>query len=348
MKQRTATIIALSLIAVISLTAIIWTLRPDVTPGGFDLEGQMERDVLSEVPGEYRPEEAAFSVRFKDITTSYRVMGMFVMPGEETTIEIPNPDPTAHYEVEHTGGELMPSGTTTWQWRAPDEPGLHPIHIDQRAGEGGIFESTITLNAFVMTPYDLDQEELNGYRIGTYRREPYRANPQFSPPEGFIEVTPALERVLVSPHFMLGEFLCKQVDSYPKYVLLKEELLLKLEWLLRELNGRGIEAPSFHVMSAYRTPFYNRLIGNTTSYSQHLYGGAADIFVDADGDEHMDDITRDGEVTTEDARLLAEIVESQTAKPAFEPLVGGLGIYEPAPHRGPFIHVDVRGVPTRW
>ena len=29
-------------------------------------------------------------------------------------------------------------------------------------------------------------------------------------------------------------------------------------------------------------------------------------------------------------------------------LVGGLGIYGPAPHRGPFIHVDVRGEAARW
>ena len=30
------------------------------------------------------------------------------------------------------------------------------------------------------------------------------------------------------------------------------------------------------------------------------------------------------------------------------PFVGGLGIYGPAPHRGPFVHVDTRGEPVRW
>jgi hypothetical protein len=42
------------------------------------------------------------------------------------------------------------------------------------------------------------------------------------------------------------------------------------------------------------------------------------------------------------------MVESMRDEAWYEPLVGGLGIYGPAPHRGPFVHVDTRGRPARW
>ena len=82
--------------------------------------------------------------------------------------------------------------------------------------------------------------------------------------------------------------------------------------------------------------------------SRHLYGDAADIYVDDDGDGQMDDLNEDGAVDVQDARLLAEIVEAQRDEPWYAPFVGGLGVYGPAPHRGPFIHVDTRGEPVRW
>ncbi|NBC16040.1 MAG: hypothetical protein GVY18_01850, partial [Bacteroidetes bacterium] len=89
-------------------------------------------------------------------------------------------------------------------------------------------------------------------------------------------------------------------------------------------------------------------IGNRTKYSRHLYGGAADIFVDVDADGAMDDLNDDGRVTRADAKVLAAIVEAQSDETWYQPFLGGLGIYGPAPHRGPFIHVDVRGHRARW
>ncbi|WP_376696195.1 hypothetical protein [Wenzhouxiangella sp. EGI_FJ10305] len=32
----------------------------------------------------------------------------------------------------------------------------------------------------------------------------------------------------------------------------------------------------------------------------------------------------------------------------FERLIGGLGLYGPRSHRGPFVHVDARGNAARW
>jgi uncharacterized protein YcbK (DUF882 family) len=66
-------------------------------------------------------------------------------------------------------------------------------------------------------------------------------------------------------------------------------MLIKLEALLEAANANGWEAKSFYVMSGFRTPYYNSSIGNDTSSSRHLYGGAADIWIDNDGDGQMDD-----------------------------------------------------------
>ena len=146
-------------------------------------------------------------------------------------------------------------------------------------------------------------------------------------------------------HFRLGQFLCKQ-EGDPKFVVLRTRMLLQLETLLAEVNAAGIETPTFAVLSGYRTPWYNATIGNDTSYSRHAYGDAADIYVDRDGDGSMDDINRDGRVDDGDARVLYEIAEAHGgAHPEF---VGGIGLYGPKPHRGPFVHVDTRGYPARW
>lgn len=340
--QRLTTwhVVAVLLAVVVAFAALLWPSRPTTR---LERVQPTPRDVLTEIGEAYRPEEASFAVQFKDIVSPYRVMAAFVMPGEEMEVEVLVPDPAASYEAEAEDGSLYPVSETKWRWQAPDGAGLYPIHIDEiPSGE------SVTINVFVMVPYDLDDQDLNGYRIGQYRREPYKGDSSYLPPEGFIEVTQENRDVLVSPHFTLGQFLCKQESGYPKFLLLQERLILKLEMLLREVNDRGFAVPTLHVMSAFRTPFYNRSIGNDTDYSQHLYGGAADVFVDADVDNYMDDLTDDGAVTREDALLLAQIVESKTSEPWYRPFVGGLGIYSPAPHRGPFIHVDVRGTEVRW
>ena len=111
---------------------------------------------------------------------------------------------------------------------------------------------------------------------------------------------------------------------------------------------RGIAASTFRIMSGYRTPYYNRRVGNETSYSRHVYGDAADIYVDEDGDGRMDDLDRDGRVTLGDARVLARVVESMSDRWGDDRFEGGLGFYGATRSHGPFVHVDTRGWRARW
>lgn len=298
-------------------------------------------------PAAWSDQRLPFSVRFQEEVNPYQLMSLFVQPGERVDLAIvpdvrgdADPEPALCAE----GGELASkagSGGGAWSWRAPRKEGLHRLVVaDGRSGE------VMHLQAFVLRPYR-GQPAVDGYRIGRYQERPLRNLPAYERPEAMLRVTRDLAGVRLSPHFRLSQFLCKQ-EGDPKFVVLRTRMLLRLESLLAEVNARGIETPTFAVLSGYRTPAYNASIGNTTTYSRHAYGDAADIYVDRDGDGTMDDINRDGRIDDRDARVLYEIAEATTRGGAHPELIGGIGLYGPKPHRGPFVHVDTRGYPARW
>jgi len=287
-------------------------------------------------------ETASFSVRVKGETIPYRVFGLFLMPNERVMLQVAK-DSAGAFEVVANEGTLESSAPDGWSWTAPAVHGLYPIKvIDHVSGD------TITLNAFVLVPYRRT-ESLEGYRIGRYQRTGLAVQAAtYAVPQGFVEVTSANQATPVAPHFTLGQFVAKQSSSYPKFLVLQEKLLLKLELLLDSVQARGIPASTFKVMSGYRTPFYNRSIGNRTRFSRHLYGDAADIYIDEDGDGQMDDLNGDRRINKGDADFLAGIVEQVGETSAFQRLIGGLGLYRARRNHGPFIHVDVRGFPIKW
>jgi len=153
----------------------------------------------------------------------------------------------------------------------------------------------------------------------------------------------------VSPHFTLKQFLCKEDTSkeFPKYIVLHERLPLKLEAILERVNHLGFRVETLHVMSGYRTPYYNRAIGDVL-YSQHQWGGAADIFIDHMNAGRMDDLTGDHRIDINDAKYLYDEVERLTSEPPARRFEGGLGFYPATSAHPPFVHVDVRGTKARW
>jgi len=118
--------------------------------------------------------------------------------------------------------------------------------------------------------------------------------------------------------------------------------------MLEHVNAAGIRADTFHVMSGYRTPYYNRSIGNV-KYSRHVYGGAADIFIDEQPqDGMMDDLNKDGKSDVYDAGVLYDLIDKLYGTDTYKSFVGGLGRYKKTSAHGPFVHVDVRGFRARW
>ena len=111
----------------------------------------------------------------------------------------------------------------------------------------------------------------------------------YANPDGFIEVTPENADTHVSEHFRLRDFLTHdQANVWPKYLVLREALVDKLELVIAESGGAAaIRCSHMTVMSGFRTPQYNATGGNTggrDELSRHMYGDASDVFVDNDGD----------------------------------------------------------------
>ena len=293
----------------------------------------------------YASSRAAFLVKFNGERLFYRLNSAFVLPGDEIFVEVVDSQRKNEYTFRTTLEKERQLGPTRWYWNAPSSPGVYPIKVQRTRSH-----AAVTLHVFVMVPLDrVEDGMLNGYRIGHYPTVALRQQPIYTPPRGLIEVTQENENILVSPHFRLRQFLCKQEGDYPKYLALDARLLTALELLLEKANAQGYQARTFTVMSGYRTPYYNRAIGNSTTYSRHLWGDAADIFIDENPqDGQMDDLNQDGAVDSQDAEVLYDLIESENDSHFQQLLVGGLARYRETSSHGPFVHVDVRGVVSRW
>ena len=191
---------------------------------------------------------------------------------------------------------------------------------------------------------------LNGYRLGYWPQEKGRLRSEaYRNPDGFIEVTPDNEDTRVSEHFRLRDFVSHgQTEVWPKYVVLREPLLDKLELLIEDLNDHGVNAEGMRIRSGFRTPAHNQAVRGEGSArdSRHQFGDAADVFIDQEGNGKMSDLNGDGRVNFADVKLILDAVERVEAR--YPELVGGTGLYAYYGRSGPFAHIDVRGTRARW
>ena len=113
----------------------------------------------------------------------------------------------------------------------------------------------------------------------------------------------------LSTNFRVKEFACTD-GSDPIFI---DSDLVNVLQKIRTHFGKSVT-----ITSAYRTPTKNKAVGGTT-YSQHLYGRAADIKVKG--------------VTPKKVAQYAETLLKNK---------GGIGIYST------FCHIDVRATKSRW
>jgi hypothetical protein len=222
-------------------------------------------------------------------------------------------------------------------------------------GVHSVSDTAGTMSVALITMRDFGEKlggRIGDYRIGFWPAERGRRTPSaaYANPEGFIEVTPENADTRISEHFRLSDFLTHDQDAvWPKYLVLRSALVDKLELVIAQLESRGIHVTHMQVMSGFRTPLYNARAGERggrSKISRHMYGDAADVFVDNDGDGRMDDLNHDGRIDSRDARVILDAVEQVERQ--HEDLVGGVGVYRATHAHGPFAHVDVRGNRARW
>ena len=278
----------------------------------------------------------SFAVEISGEVYNWDVLAQFVMPGESLPIRIIPKENTGSFGWVCSGGSLLSVNSLEKIWIAPEVAGLYPLIVKNH--------SIKTINIFVMVPFQLLQKgRLNNYSIGWYPKS--SPHPKLFTPKGFVQVTADIESTRLSPSFILKEFICRQPGDFPKYLVLKEELILKLELLQAKIRDKGYKCSKLFVFSGFRTPRYNTG-GGGGRQSAHIYGGAADFFVDEDHDSVIDDLNNDGYHNSKDSKILFDIDNELDAERP--DLVGGLGWYRRTIHIGPCIHVDIRGKPTRW
>ena len=112
----------------------------------------------------------------------------------------------------------------------------------------------------------------------------------------------------LTQNFRVGEFACTD-GTDPIFI---DTELVKVLQKIRNHFGKSVT-----ITSAYRTPGKNKACGGTT-YSQHLYGRAADIKVKG--------------IAPKKVAAYAETILKN----------GGIGRYKT------FTHIDVRGTKARW
>ena len=257
-------------------------------------------------------------------------------------------------DISHSGGTLtVPESETSGSAVAP---------------KAGIWKLAVALGNAIRPISDFSlistrprTDKQNGrvglYYLGNWPGEtgpvsaPKKAPPdRYRPPSGFIEVTQQNADTRISDHFKLRDFLTHdQMNVWPKYLVIEMRNVDKLELVLTDLAAHGVNVNGVHVMSGFRTPQYNKSGGKTggrAGLSRHMYGDAADIFIDSDGNGAMDDLNHDGRVDINDARVILQAEDRVEA--AHPELVGGGGVYPAASGHGPFIHIDSRGYRARW
>lgn len=217
---------------------------------------------------------------------------------------------------------------------------------------GGVARPVDGLRVVTLTPLSARRRGRIGlYYIGAWPTEgARRPQPNYAPPRGLIEVTRETQDTPVSEHLRIRDFLTHdQQDVWPKYVVIDPRNVDKLELVLADLEARGVPARGVHVMSGFRTPQYNRGGGDPSGragLSRHMFGDAADIWIDNNGDGQMDDLDRDGRHDIGDAEVVRAAVDRvERANPE---LVGGCGVYPGNGAHGPFVHIDARGYRARW
>ena len=281
------------------------------------------------------------------------ILSLFVLPGETVGFDLARyagvpPTWLSNYRFRAPPGVGVKRIESEFQLTAPPTVGIYPVVFQGIPVPGQPAPLPYQVKLVVMVPAEqVRGSTLNGYPVGRFPEIKYGARWRFEPPRGFVEITPENKDTLLSDHIRLGQLDCKLEAPYPHYGIIQTVLLVKIEDLSHALRQRGLPG-DIQIMSGFRTPGYNRSLGNLTTFSRHIAGDAADIFVDADGDGVMDDLNQDGQINTDDSRFLLGVIDEMDQSLVYGSLSGGASAYGANKEHGPFVHLDVRGYPARW
>lgn len=268
-----------------------------------------------------------------------------VLPGERLPLRATDHAGRVLAVTWRAAGGALSQGDGLAVWKAPLRAGAYAL-TGTATSKGRML--TRTLQAIVTVPAtNVRGGRLNGYPIGTYPRgfgaggslvASRGARKGYAVPLGFVELSAATMDVPVSTHYKVRDFAGK--DGFvngKKYLFIEPRLVEKLERGIEALKHAGYRARKLELMSAYRSPYLNGAIGNTTTLSRHTYGDAADVLAsDFDGN---------GRVDRKDGQILFSTFDKLDRETG---LTGGASLYPPTSAHGYFVHTDTRGHAARW
>lgn len=291
-------------------------------------------------------------IEVNDIIIKRDLMSVFVLPNESLRVSFPVDDQLIIESGSIQFVENLDVSTSdetdkiknfnqVFVAKTPEETGIYDVYV-----LGFLEEKQIHLQVVVMVPFkEIQNGFLEEYRIDEYPKVPFRGLKSYEHPAGFVRITEEMLNKKVSQHFTFQQFLCKQHSGYPKFIVVQTTMLQMLESFFDFVVYSGYEIESFGVISAYRTPFYNRMINNGR-YSRHQYGDAMDLFIDENRDGRLDDLNNDQKITMADVDVLYNLaIEFQKSSEIY---IGGIGKYRPKSIHGGFVHMDNRGYMARW
>ncbi len=260
-------------------------------------------------------------------------MAFVVMPGDSVSFSLGGRE--CEWVVD--AGNPERGCGDSFDWRAPRSHGI--FHMDVTTGED-------CMSYAVIVPVETCRwrtTSLNSFPIGSYGD----GDGMEKKPDYFVEIRAEDMGTRLTTHLAVSDFLCHVEGEFPQYMALDLRLADKMEVLLDALKEVYPKATDVHSISGFRTPAYNAAIGNETRESLHLYGQAADIWIEGwPPNDLMDDIDRNKRVDVYDGEYLVEIVRTLEAEGRV--VTGGASAYRWIPSHGPFVHVDIRGSSAVW
>ncbi|MBL0940509.1 MAG: hypothetical protein IBJ03_16560 [Gemmatimonadaceae bacterium] len=274
--------------------------------------------------------------------TSGEVHMRFVRAGERVAFPLTSRAELSGYHYQwieigsqESGDVMRPIDSDTLL--APLQPGFYELSVSR----GGVTQRLTSTRLAVLVPFEHKLgSTLNGYQIGRYPAE-WNRNGELEKPSGFAEVHEKHLDLPLTRHLKVRDFITHDRQTmWPRYVAIDPRVLDKIELVLAELaRRRGEERMDFkvEVHSGFRTPLHNANVEGSARDSRHLYGDAADVAIDADGD---------GKLTIFDAYRVETAVDwVERMHPEF---AGGLGVYSSNRYATPYCHIDARGERKRW
>lgn len=280
-----------------------------------------------------------------------------VLPGQELRVTATRQEQPALVTVLKAGQPV--SMDKALAFTAPEKAGAYYVRF--RLDEGGRSEDR---EVCVLVPYKgaarkstrgfdlvVDGEEVGNYRLPSASgNRKVRENPDsYQPPVWWLRITETNAPFEVVPGVRAEELVAtteetgmRHSDLVPVYYPMWKAIVS----LRMALERRGIPGSALKLISMFRAPPYNRMVGSN-AYGRHVYGDAFDFYINIDGTEKAADLNQDRKLNRQDAYPVVALIEDLQGDGKIP--MGGIGVYnvQGGDHEVT-MHLDMRGHRATW